>query len=188
MVAAVTVGAAACGPDGAPPSNPPSDARGSGSSSEDRREDLASFRFTADTLDGGTIDTAEFIGHEPVAFWVWAPWCPSCNREAPTVREAVARHGAAIRFVGVAGRDETGRMQVFVDRHKLGDMPHAVDRDGDLWPRLGVYGQPAWVLVDRAGNVHRLFGLVDGAVLDNRLRQIAGVAPGPPRDQSAVEA
>lgn len=175
MLAAVAVTAAACGPGAEPPAgapNLPAPPRTS-APTDSHVEDLESLRFTAETLDGGSIDTAELIGRHPVAFWAWAPWCSSCNREAPAVREAVARHRASIRFVGVPGLDEVARMQVFVDRHELADIPHAVDRDGDLWRRLGVRGQPTWVLVDRAGNVQRLFGLVDATELDERLREIA---------------
>lgn len=175
MLAAVAVVAFACGPEAEPPTGAPNIPAPSETNAQRDSdvEDLETLRFTAETLDGGSIDTAQLIGRDPVAFWAWAPWCSSCNREAPTVREAVSRHRESIRFVGVPGLDETTRMQVFVDRHELGGIPHAVDRDGDLWRRLGVRGQPTWVLVDRDGKVQRLFGLVDAAELDERLRDIA---------------
>lgn len=175
MLAAVAVTAAACGPGAEPPVGGP-DLSAPSKTSAPRdidAKDLESLRFTAETLGGGSVDTHELIGRHPVAFWAWAPWCSSCNREAPTVRDALARHGASIRFVGVPGLDETTKMQIFVDRHQLGAIPHAVDRDGDLWRRLGVRGQPTWVLVNRAGNVQRFFGLVDATELDERLREIA---------------
>lgn len=178
VLAAVAVTAAACGPGAAPPAGAPNlpDPSKTIAPRDIDAAELESLRFTADTLDGGSVDTAELIGRDPVAFWAWTPWCSSCNREAPTVREAISRHDASIRFVGVPGLDETARMQVFVDRHELGGIPHAIDRDGDLWRRLGVRGQPTWVLVDRSGNVQRLFGLVDAAELDERLREIAARA------------
>lgn len=174
LLAVASTAVAACGDQRPQPrpsggvSEPRDVARGDGS-----REDLASLRFVASTLDGGSIDTTELIGREPVAFWAWAPWCPTCNREAPTVRDAIAQHGGAVRLVGVPGRDGTERMRIFVERHDLGSIPHAVDGDGALWTRLGVRGQPTWVLVDRAGNVERLVGLASAADLDERLRALA---------------
>lgn len=178
VVAATSVAACGDGRSTQPTNAAPAPVAPS-AATDDRRgrgegpSELASLRFTAPTLDGGSIDTAALIGHEPVAFWAWAPWCSTCNREAPTVRAAVEQHGDTVRFIGVPGRDGTERMRIFVERHDLGLIPHAVDGDGALWTRLGVRGQPTWVLVDRAGNVERLFGLVSAAELDERLLALA---------------
>ncbi|MDP9440913.1 MAG: TlpA family protein disulfide reductase [Actinomycetota bacterium] len=174
----VSLLAAACG--GGPASSPVEPAISSPTSTRTApptdgvREDLERFHFQAETLDGTSVDTRAFVGREPVAFWAWAPWCSTCNREAPGVRDAVVRYGGSIRFVGLPGLDDAAPMRVFVQRHELTAMPHAVDRQGDLWRQLGVRGQPTWVLVDVEGNVERLFGLVDAADLDRRLARLAG--------------
>ena len=102
--------------------------------------------FTASTVDGGTLDGAELAGTD-VALWFWAPWCGVCNREAPDVAE-VASEVSDVRIVGVAGRDATGPMQEFVERHGLDGIPHVDDVDGAVWSRFGIVGQPAWVFVD----------------------------------------
>lgn len=137
---------------------------------------LDDFRFSGEALDGSEVDTWEVIGTRPVAFWVWAPWCPTCNREAPTVRAVADRYGDRVTFIGVPGRDNTAPMRVFVERHELEGFPHVVDTDGSLWSRLGVPGQPAWVLVGVDGSVQRRFGLVDEEVITHDIDEMLAVA------------
>jgi peroxiredoxin len=111
--------------------------------------------FEATTLDGGTIDAASFA-NRALAVWFWAPWCPQCNGEAPEVVRAAAAH-PEIAFLGLAGRDDVGPMQEFVDRYEI-EFPTLVDSDGALWRRFGVAGQPAWVFFDGTGGAWRVLG------------------------------
>ncbi|SDJ77596.1 AhpC/TSA family protein [Nonomuraea maritima] len=72
----------------------------------------AALRFTTRTLDGQTF-RGESLAGRPIAFWFWAPWCPKCRAEAPTVKAAAAQHGD-VAFVGVAGLDTEAAMKEFV--------------------------------------------------------------------------
>jgi thiol-disulfide isomerase/thioredoxin len=69
--------------------------------------------------------------------WFWAPWCPKCEAEAPTIAEA-AKNAGNVAFVGVAAQDEVPAMQDFVDRFDLGSFPHIADTDAAVWQRFGV--------------------------------------------------
>lgn len=106
--------------------------------------------FSARRLDGGTIDGVQLAGG-PVVLWMWAPWCPQCNREAKHVAEALQRHGGEITFVGMAGHDTEDAHRAFVDEHGLDAMLHVVDEDGSLWSQYGINYQPAWVFIDEDG-------------------------------------
>lgn len=126
--------------------------------------------FTARRLSGGTIEGVELAGG-PVVLWMWAPWCPQCNREAAHVAEAVRDHGGQITFVGMAGHDTDQAHRDFVDEHDLGDMLHVVDEDGSLWSRYGVSYQPAWVFIDDDGATEVVAGgLYDD--LESRLQAL----------------
>lgn len=126
--------------------------------------------FTARRLAGGTIDGTRLAGRD-VALWMWAPWCPQCNREAPHVAEAVRTYGDQVMFVGMAGHDTDEAHRAFVDEHGLGEMLHVVDEDGSLWSQYGVSYQPAWVFIDEDGTTELVAGgLYDD--LDARLRAL----------------
>lgn len=128
--------------------------------------------FTARRLSGGSLDGVQLAGRD-VALWMWAPWCPQCNREAPHVAEALAAWGDEVTVVGVAGHDTDAAHRAFVTEHELDDMVQLVDDDGSLWAHYGVSYQPAWVLIDQDGTVERVAGgLYDD--LDARLRALAG--------------
>lgn len=119
--------------------------------------------FEAPRLGGGTVRGIDHAG-EDVVLWMWAPWCPQCNREAPHVREAVDRFGDEVTFIGIPGHDSVEAHQAFVDEHDLNDIAHAVDDDqASLWSRYGVSYQPAWVFIDDGGDVEVVAGgLYDG--------------------------
>lgn len=119
--------------------------------------------FAAPRLGGGTVRGIDHAG-EDVVLWMWAPWCPQCNREAPHVREAVDRFGDEVTFIGIPGHDSVEAHQAFVDEHDLNDIAHAVDDDqASLWARYGVSYQPAWVFIDDGGDVEVVAGgLYDG--------------------------
>jgi peroxiredoxin len=113
--------------------------------------------FSARRLTGGTIDGAQLAGGD-VVLWMWAPWCPQCNREATHVADAVAAFSDRVTFVGVAGHDTDEAHRAFVAEHGLGDMLHVVDDDGSVWEYFGVSYQPAWVFVDEDGTTDRVAG------------------------------
>lgn len=83
------------------------------------------------------------------------------------------RYQGTVPVVGMAGRDDRGPMQAFVDRHGLGFVPHAVDADGTLWSGFGVRAQPAWVFIDRSGDQTIVFGPLSTADLEARLDALA---------------
>jgi peroxiredoxin len=113
-------------------------------------EALAALDFQARTVGGGTIDGTTLAGTRTV-LWIWAPWCPQCNREAPNVKAAIERFGDDLTIVGVAGKDTDAEHEQFVDRHDLDAIPHAIDEDGSLWAKYGVGYQPAWVFIAEDG-------------------------------------
>jgi thiol-disulfide isomerase/thioredoxin len=108
-------------------------------------------RFTARTVDGKDFDGASLAG-KPALLWFWAPWCPKCQAEAPTIAEA-ARTAGDVVFVGVAAQDEVPAMRDFVARYDLTSFPHIADTDTGVWRRFGVTYQPAYAFVSANGDI-----------------------------------
>jgi len=107
--------------------------------------------FTAQTVDGKEFAGASLAG-KPAVLWFWAPWCPKCQAEAPTIAEA-ARDAGDVQFVGVAAQDEVPAMRDFVRRFDLGAFPHLADTDAAVWRRFGVTYQPAYAFISSSGDV-----------------------------------
>jgi thiol-disulfide isomerase/thioredoxin len=108
-------------------------------------------KFTANTVDGKEF-SGESLAGKPALLWFWAPWCPKCQAEAPTIAEA-ASSASNVAFVGVAAQDELPAMQGFVDRFDLGSFPHIADTDATVWKRFGVTYQPAYAFVSSDGTI-----------------------------------
>nr|WP_306357961.1 MULTISPECIES: redoxin family protein [unclassified Nocardia] len=112
-------------------------------------------QFTATTIDGEEFSGASLAGKKAV-LWFWAPWCPTCQREAPGVAAAAAAH-PEVQFVGVAARDELPAMRDFAERYDL-DFTQIADIDGSVWQRFGVTAQPAFAFVSRFSDIDMVPG------------------------------
>ena len=61
-------------------------------------------------------------------------------------------HEGRVQFVGIDTQDGRGAGRAFVRRHRL-DFPHLFDPRTTLATKLGVYGIPTMILVDRDGRI-----------------------------------
>ena len=98
--------------------------------------------FTGTTLSGAPFSGASLQG-KPAVLWFWAPWCPFCNAEAPSV-SSVAAANPKVMFVGVAARSDVAAMSSFVSKYNL-NFTNLNDADGSIWARYNVPWQPAYM-------------------------------------------
>ena len=127
----------------------------------------AQLDFVAQTV-GGQEFSGQTLAGKPAVFWFWAPWCPTCRREAPEVAEA-ARANPDATFVGVAALDQQPAMQEFVDRYGLDFFTNIADIDGAVWQRFGVTAQPAFAFVTADGSVDVVPGTLGAPALNTRI-------------------
>lgn len=52
-------------------------------------------------LDGKDFSLGSLIGKRPVLLEFWATWCTSCAAMLPRLKEAAARYGRDVAFVGI---------------------------------------------------------------------------------------
>lgn len=128
-------------------------------------------RFTAKTVDGKDF-SGESLAGKPALLWFWAPWCPNCQAEAPTIAAAAASAGD-VAFVGVAAQDEVPAMRDFVQRYDLGSFPHIADTGADVWKRFGVTYQPAYAFVSADGTIETETAQLDKDELLARIGELS---------------
>ena len=83
----------------------------------------------------GTFDLAAYRG-KVVVLNFWASWCVDCKLEAKTLRDAAAKWGGKVVFVGVDGSDLTSAARRYMQRY---DVTYRVVRD------VGGSAQSAWL-------------------------------------------
>ncbi|MFC4377346.1 redoxin domain-containing protein [Nocardia halotolerans] len=165
----LTVGCGAGGNESPAPPVSASDPAGSASAPQSAAvpEQL---RFTARTVDGGEFSGGSLAG-EAAVLWFWAPWCPTCQREAPGIADAAKAH-SDVRFVGVAALDSEPAMRDFVAKYDLGSFPNLADVDGTVWQRFGVTQQPAYAFIGADGQVDVLRGSLSESELATWIQQL----------------
>ncbi len=108
--------------------------------------------WTATTLDGEPIASADLAGR-PYVVNFWASWCiPACVDEHPVLAAAHAEHGDRVTLLGVLFDDAPADARAFLDRYGDAGYEHVVD-DSAISIDFGVIGPPETFFVDADGVV-----------------------------------
>jgi len=108
--------------------------------------------FEAELLMGeGEFASTDLEG-KPAVINFWASWCAPCEDEAPLLRDAAARFGDRVTFVGVDILDARSDALEFVDEHGL-DYLHVRDTDRSIYDAFGLTGQPETFFIDEDGTI-----------------------------------
>ena len=124
--------------------------------------------FELDLLDGSRFHLEETRG-KIVVLDFWATWCGPCIQAMPRIAAVVdefADHD--VEWIAVNLQESKGRIESSLDRLDL-DVTVALDEDGIVAHRYQVSGIPQTVVIDRAGNVAKLF-IGGGPQFEEQLR------------------
>jgi thiol-disulfide isomerase/thioredoxin len=107
-----------------------------------------------ETLDGRSVDLAQYVGKTPLLIEFWATWCPNCAQLEPVLLRSLAAHQGKIRFLGIAVsvNQTPQRVKLYAERHKLpGEILY--DRKGFAADAYEVPATSYVVAIDGTGTV-----------------------------------
>lgn len=162
-------------PSAEPPAKAPPAGDGSAHAPAEGTENAAQkLKFEGTTLDGKAFSGTNLAG-KPVVLWFWAPWCPKCVSEGPSVAKAARKHAGKVSFVGIAGLDKSkDQMRQFVSRTGTSAMAHLDDRDGKLYKHFKVTEQSSFLFMKPDGTTSKASGPLGEATLSQRIDKIVG--------------
>jgi thiol-disulfide isomerase/thioredoxin len=136
--------------------------------------------FSLPRLGPGPRVTMPIVGagaHQAVVLTFFASWCGPCHSELPSFA-AVARQaqgaGDRVRFIGIDDNDAPASGLAFARQSGV-DFPVGRDSLSVTAPSYHVYGNPATVFIDAAGNVTRIVrGAITPATLEAEIARIDG--------------
>jgi len=112
--------------------------------------------FELDLLGGRKFRLAETKGRVIVLDF-WATWCGPCIQAMPQVDRTVREFAdQGVQLIAVNLEETPKQITALLERHKL-DLTVALDRDGVVAGRYGATAIPQTVIIDREGNVARVF-------------------------------
>jgi thiol-disulfide isomerase/thioredoxin len=112
--------------------------------------------FELDLMGGGKFRASASRGRILLLDF-WATWCGPCIQAMPQVeRIAQEFRDRGVQLVAVNLQEAPERIVAMLERHKLTPTV-ALDRDGAVAEKYGANAIPQTVIIDREGNVVRLF-------------------------------
>ena len=137
------------------------------------------------TIDGKTVDLAEYYGHKAVYLKFWATWCVPCLQQMPHFEHAYENAGPDLVVIAVnTNFNETPeRVAAYRRQHGL-RMPVVMD-DGKLAAALNLRVTPQHVLIARDGRIAYVGHLADPN-LDEALAAVQRPDSRAPKQQAAM--
>lgn len=131
---------------------------------------IADLDFAATTLQGESFDGGGLVG-KPTVLWFWAPWCPTCRAQIPTVSGIGEKYAGRVNVIGVGGLDTQGEIQALAGR--IEHVTHLVDDEGTVWKHFRITAQSTYTVIDADGEiVHE--GYLDNGALEDLVADLAG--------------
>jgi thiol-disulfide isomerase/thioredoxin len=135
--------------------------------------------FELEMLEGGKFRLSRELG-SVVVLDFWASWCGPCLQTMPQI-DAVAGEFAAdgVKLIAVNQQEMPERIREVVDRLQL-KAPVALDSEGLIGEKYGAITIPQTVIIDRQGNVVRVYP-GGGSTFGERLRTALEEVARPPQ-------
>ena len=134
-------------------------------------------------LAGNPVRLTDLRGR-PVWLNFWASWCPPCQAETPTIRDAAAAYAPqGLEVIGISVQEATeDDVRAYAERYDLG-YTVAADLAGDVFRRYRVFGLPTQYFLDGDGIIR---SIVQGPVtLESAASNLALIGLEPPADGPA---
>lgn len=126
--------------------------------------------FQLDLLDGKKFQLANGKGRIIVLDF-WATWCGPCLQAMPQVEQVIHEFKPEdVQLVAVNLEEAPKQITSTLERHKL-NVTVALDRDGVVAGKYAATAIPQTVIIDRAGNVARVF-VGGGPKLGGQIREV----------------
>jgi thiol-disulfide isomerase/thioredoxin len=87
----------------------------------------------------------------------WASWCGPCRHSVPLLNKAAARFGDKVAVYGINSEQAGPGQLAFVALHWGMDYPVLSDPALDVQMAYGVQAFPTVVVIDRQGNVRKVY-------------------------------
>ena len=111
---------------------------------------MADLNWTGTTVTGRTFEGTSLNG-KPALLWFWAPWCPICASQIPSVDNLVQKYKGRVNFVGIGGLDTAEAIEK--GQEVRDGVTSLVDDGGQVWARFTVSQQAVFVVLDAQGHI-----------------------------------
>jgi thiol-disulfide isomerase/thioredoxin len=106
------------------------------------------------TLDGKSVDIAQYIGKTPVLLEFWATWCSNCKELESQFLKVAKKYSDQMKFIGIAVsvNQSPQRVKLYAEKYQY---THEMlyDKSGDATVAYDVPATSYIVVIDKSGKV-----------------------------------
>lgn len=127
--------------------------------------------FALPSTSGGSVSSARLKG-KPLYVNFFASWCGPCNEEAPAVGTLYKKyHAKGLTVVGIDYLEDKSSASGFAKKYGW-SFPIGVD-DGSAGQKVGLFGLPVHVFIDKSGKVSTVrYGEMDAPDIEAAIKKI----------------
>jgi len=127
--------------------------------------------FALPTTSGGSVSSARLKG-KPLYVNFFASWCGPCNEEAPAVGTLYKKyHARGLTVVGIDYLEDKASAVGFAKKY---GWPFLIGiDDGSAGEKVGLFGLPVHVFIDKSGKVSTVrYGEMDAPDIEAAIKKI----------------
>lgn len=130
-------------------------------------------RVEFELLNGEIVTLSDFRG-KPLLLEIMSPWCKYCSMQVYELKKIVENYGNALNVVSVCSASGATAKDAALFNEKHGVFwQTGIDPEGKLINAFGVTGYPYLVLMDKKGNIVKVFrGLTNAEVINEYIDEI----------------
>ena len=108
--------------------------------------------FTLDALSGEKITLSSLKGYV-ILISFWAPWCPPCRQEMPSMQKLYEEIGNdKFEILAIAVKQNRAPVEKFIKENKY-SFPVLLDEDGSVARKYRVSAIPTNIIIDKSGAI-----------------------------------
>ena len=129
--------------------------------------------FRLQTVDGETVELADYRGEKNVIVNFWATWCPPCVAEMPEFERAYQEHRDDLVVLGVDLMESEDAIRTFLEEEVDVNYPILLDPKGEVSGGYRLFTQPTTYFVNKQGEIAPIGGQAakNGAFTSEELDQ-----------------
>lgn len=136
-------------------------------------------KFSLQSMDGPTVNSASLLGKGPIVINFWATWCIPCMQEMTAMKPMFEKYkskGLQVVSITIDDAKTQSKVPAMV---KLKSYPYLIlmDPNKEVYQKFGISNAPELLVIDKSGKIvlhHQGYAPGDEKETEAKIRELLG--------------